>query len=102
MVWIAACDPNGGIYACEAAEDGTLKSHGFLALDRVMYIVRFQSRFYASLRSPFPSTQDSGMATLEPDQDGVLRPVGTIQSTHGGVCCHHCVSQDVRTLYAAN
>ncbi|MBP3683756.1 MAG: lactonase family protein [Oscillospiraceae bacterium] len=86
FLYIASCDPHGGILHCRLSDGGNLEMLEHTALDRPMWLCRDKQYLYALLREPFPG--ESGLAAFEIQAGGKLCPTGSIQPTSGTIGCH--------------
>ena len=98
LLYIASCDPQGGILRCRLTGGGKLELMEHIPLDRPMWLCREEKYLYALLREPFPA--ESGMAAFEIQPDGRLLPSGILQPTLGTIGCHALAAWD--QVYAAH
>ena len=89
-IYIASCDPKGGVYQYRIDGNGVWQSVGFTPMDRPMYLAAHENTMYVILRAPFDNDH-SGLITYETDADGRLRNPSAIASTKGIVACHHAI-----------
>ena len=90
MIYILSCETiknDGGIYAYELMDDGSLKQTGYFPCDRPMYAVQCAQGLCVLLRQPFESSNFSGYFYI----DESLKTATEIKSTQGVVACHLCV-----------
>lgn len=90
MIYIADCDKNGGIYACEIEKDKLIKKQ-YIQLDRPMYLATFKNKLYCILRAPFEDNDNSAIISFDVLEDGTLTSKSDPVSTEGVVSCHLCV-----------
>ncbi len=88
MLYIAACDKEGGIYRFEIASDGKLIKKGFTPMEMPMYMVEKNGRMHILLREPYGTPGDSGYLSYKINEDGSLSDKSDLVSTGGEVACH--------------
>lgn len=86
FVYIASCDPSGGILRCRLTDRGTLELLEHTVLDRPMWLCRDGQQLHALLREPFP--EGSGMISFGIQPDGRLLAGEALQPTSGTIGCH--------------
>ena len=96
--YIASCVPDGGVYSCELAEDGSVDLKMVVSAPSPMWIEwAGDNELWVLMRDPFEENRNSGVAKY--GLSGGDR-IGDILSTEGEVACHLAV--DGEELYAAN
>ena len=99
-IYIASCDPNGGIYRFGLDKTGKLTKTGFTQMDRPMYMVIKDGKMYILLRAPFEDNNESGLIVYDVDENGELINPSEIRSTKGEMACHLTV--DGERIYCVN
>lgn len=97
-VYIADCDPNGGIAVYDFC-DGRLLAKQQIPLDRPMFLCYDDNRVYCVLRAPF-ADGTSGVLSFSVAEDGTLSQPSDLVSTNGVVGCHLCVKDGA--VFTAN
>jgi len=97
-VYIASCDPQGGIYHYEMSREGKLTLLDITPMDSPKYMILADDRMYVILRGG--DVSGSGLQCFDIDADGKLCNPSAVQSTKGTEGCHIAVSGE--TVYCAN
>ncbi len=98
-IYVTNCDENGGI--CHyILENGELNYRETLKLDRAMYTVISENRFFVLLRDLEKGDGFGGVVEGEIDSEGRMKLTSTPLSSHGVVPCHLCVMEN--DIYIAN
>ena len=99
-IYIASCTEDGGIYRYTLTEDGKLIFVDKTSFDRPMYMTIENNKMYVVLRAPFKENNESGVVTLNINEDGALSDISRCVSTKGEVACH--IAVDNGDVYCAN
>lgn len=98
-LYIASCDPQGGIYHYRLSDGVSPVKIGFTPMDRPMYMTITDGKMYVLLRAPFENGK-SGLAICNLDDEGKLSEPIEIVPTRGEVACHLAV--EGKSVYAVN
>ncbi len=101
-VYVAACDKNGGIYHYTQNPDGSLEFIDVYPIDRATYLVIAEKKMYVTVRAPWGDGSDSGVISLDIDENGSLSNPSEISSTEGLVACHLCIDEADGSVFCAN
>lgn len=99
-IYIAACEPDGGIMHGEISDSGKIEIKDTAYCDRPMYLALKGQRLYTLLRKPDEGSPYSGLTYFNVNKDGSLGEQGDIMSTKGEVACHLAVLDS--GIYAVN
>ena len=98
-IYILSCVENGGIYRYSFSDGGALNFVDKVTLDRPMYSIIENNKFYTILREPFFEDTNSGLIVFDLD-NGKLKNPTKIISTKGEVACHLCADNGL--IYVVN
>jgi 6-phosphogluconolactonase (cycloisomerase 2 family) len=100
MLYIAACNKEGGIYRFELKNDGSLVKKGFTPMEMPMYMAEKDGRMHIILREPFLDSKESGYLSYDICEDGSLYNPSELVSTGGEVACHILATEEA--VFTAN
>lgn len=98
-LYIASCVKTGGIYHYKRTGQGSLELVEKTPLDRPMYMIIRDGKMYVVLKAPFENGE-SGILTLNIEEDGRLTNPSEIVSAQGVEGCHIAVHEN--RIYCAN